>query len=561
MWSDNDIDNAFRRLAPAEPEPTPFPLDAWLKVEAGLNQAVIDRAVSRRLWQFFAVEMAVVALLGLGWSLWPAGAPVAVGTKPTTAAVTASPTGRTADAKQTRSLGASAATIPVAPAVRPAVVGMAQALPRPATTPPVAASQAIASAAEAAATSTAPRGAAGRGRQLPLAVAVAPARCPAPAARFHPAEGQAAVSGKGVAMLVGPPRSHSENASPVRAARREAAAYSRAIAASAGGAGAGTPTLAHPKRSNPEKAGRFASSQTATPSGAAREVVAVGAASSGGGQPAEQATRQPAAAYRADGTLAADVPTSSTTAAPARSSDAADASPVPVAPTAAALTLPPAAPVPTQLAPAELTPNPQPAIVRQPRFYVGVVAAPDVSTVKFADVRPPHLSVGLTLEYRLGQRWRVATGVQRAAKEYIARRQDYDWGYPSRAYTRDFTWVNGSCTILDVPLNLRYDAVVASRYRVFGTAGLSSFFMQRERYTYDYYDNVSNTPAVWERSFVNANQHFFSVLNLSAGYEYGLGTHWRLQAEPYVKVPLAGVGAGKVKLLSAGFNFGVKYGF
>ena len=50
-------------------------------------------------------------------------------------------------------------------------------------------------------------------------------------------------------------------------------------------------------------------------------------------------------------------------------------------------------------------------------------------------------------------------------------------------------------------------------------------------------------------------------LNLSAGYEYEAGPHWRLQAEPYVKVPLTGVGAGKVQLLSAGVYFGLKYGF
>jgi hypothetical protein len=60
---------------------------------------------------------------------------------------------------------------------------------------------------------------------------------------------------------------------------------------------------------------------------------------------------------------------------------------------------------------------------------------------------------------------------------------------------------------------------------------------------------------------VNQNQHLLRILNLTAGVEYGLGTRWNLLAEPYVKVPLAGVGMGKVKLLSAGVLFGLKYGF
>ena len=67
MWSDNDIDKAFQRLNPPEPEPTPFPLDAWLRLETQLDKAAIERAVRQRLWQFFAAEVAVVGLVALGW--------------------------------------------------------------------------------------------------------------------------------------------------------------------------------------------------------------------------------------------------------------------------------------------------------------------------------------------------------------------------------------------------------------------------------------------------------------------------------------------------------------
>jgi len=118
--------------------------------------------------------------------------------------------------------------------------------------------------------------------------------------------------------------------------------------------------------------------------------------------------------------------------------------------------------------------------------------------------------------------------------------------------------VDGRCTILDVPLNLRYDVLARPRYQVFGSAGLSSLFMQHETYAYDYeyYGQLYR----WESSFTNKNQHWFSVLNLSAGYERNLGQHWRLQVEPYVKLPLGGVGAGKVRLMSGGVFFGVKYG-
>ena len=201
-----------------------------------------------------------------------------------------------------------------------------------------------------------------------------------------------------------------------------------------------------------------------------------------------------------------------------------------------------------------------PAPSRQSRFYLGIVVAPDVSTVKFADVQSPLPNVGLVVEYRLTSRLRLSTGLLRSTKHYTARREDYDWGaYASRIYQRDFRTVDGSCTVLDVPLNLRYDALVRPQYRVFGSAGLSSYFMQRERYSYAWVEN--NMPNQWTREAVNENHHLLSVLNLSAGYERSLTDHWSLQAEPYLKLPLSGVGAGKVRLASGGVFVGIKYSF
>ncbi len=231
-----------------------------------------------------------------------------------------------------------------------------------------------------------------------------------------------------------------------------------------------------------------------------------------------------------------------------------------LAPVASRLRLPEAAGLPASLATVAAPSADLPGAVRQPRLYVGLVVAPDVSTVRFASVEPPRPNLGLLLEYRLTNRLRVTTGLLRSKKQYVARREDYDFGaFTSRVLQRDFTDVEGTCTVLDVPLDLRYDFVAKPNYRVFGGLGLSSYFMQRENYSYEYQEN--STAKYWNGSAVNQNRHLLSVLNLSAGYEHGLGRHWSAQAEPYLKVPLAGVGLGKVRLASAGVFFGLKYGF
>ncbi|GAA4368502.1 hypothetical protein GCM10023185_41300 [Hymenobacter saemangeumensis] len=233
--------------------------------------------------------------------------------------------------------------------------------------------------------------------------------------------------------------------------------------------------------------------------------------------------------------------------------------------------------LPTQLAgvPAP-PPAPQPEPLRQPRLYLGVLGAPDVSTVKMADYQAPQVNLGLLVEYRISKRLRLNTGLLRGTKVYRARREDYSWSNYSSASSAKFEWVDGSCTIFDVPLNLRYDLVQRPRYHVFTSVGLSSLFMQREKYAYDYtYDSIPPNPypypgpspnpinksGSWQKEYVNENQHWFSVLNLSFGYERRLGQHWSVQAEPYVKIPLGGVGAGKVRLASGGVFLGLKYGF
>jgi hypothetical protein len=224
----------------------------------------------------------------------------------------------------------------------------------------------------------------------------------------------------------------------------------------------------------------------------------------------------------------------------------------------ALLTLP-LADLPQPLAAVPVLPVVLPVVASRPRLYVGVLGAPDVSSVKLADVQRPTPNLGLLLEYRFLDRLRVSTGLLHSAKQYRARHADYDWSYYPNANLYDFEWVNATCTILDLPVNLRYDVLVQPRYQLFGSVGLSTLFMRREQYSFDYV--YYRNPYHWEQEYVNEHQHWFSVLNLSAGYERRLGSHWGLQAEPYLKLPLGGVGEGKVRLASAGIFLGLKYGF
>ena len=567
MWSDNDIDNAFQRLNPPEPEPAPFPLDAWLRLETELDKAVIERAVRRRLWKFFATEVAIVLLIGLGWLLWPTGTPrPAVKPSKPTAAV-----GKKAANAANHELGrrATAPQSAIADATMPADAALrstksATVTPAPAATAATATATALESATETPKQESVSHSATAM-------VAATPAANPA--VKYSPSKAHSspeAITRASVATTTTPSRRQRNVAegrhayqgivAPQRAQRvhgrrstfslpKHLSEENRLTAAAARQGRNQILALAHHTAPHP------AAGSIAVPTEAPAEAVVADAAS------ADQLRREGQSPLRNQAAILPATPASEApeTGAPDVSAAASGTAIATLAPNSAQLLLAGAATLPTPLAPITAVPADLPTPVRQPRFYIGLVAAPDLTTVKFVDVERPKLNIGVVLEYRLTNRLRVSTGLLRANKEYFARREDYDWSAYPRAATRNFTWVDGACTVLDVPLNLRYDAVVRPQARLFGSVGLSSFFMQRERYSYDYKEY--NTSYYWERSYVNANRHLFSVLNLSFGYEHQLGTHLSLQAEPYLKVPLAGVGAGKVRLTSGGVFFGVKYGF
>ncbi|GAB3582757.1 porin family protein [Hymenobacter daeguensis] len=538
MWSDNDIDKAFQRLNPPEPEPTPFPLDAWLRLETELDKAVIERAVRRRLWKFFAAEVAVVMLVGLGWLLWPAGTTRLAEKASKSSSAAAVAVASDAPESDRPTSAKKAATAATAIDAAPRSTGAAATSTAKASDAAAAGKPVLKSAARSAAIAVAPTAAAvpaAASSPFSAAVAAMPGRRRKSAAsrlayqRFAASRHARLTTGRGGA------------ARPERIALQAPAA-----GAPARQAGGGTAAIAEHPTQHP------AAGSLAAPTEAPAKAVVADAASP---SQLRRESQSPLLSQAAPATPAGETPAPDAPAASAGTSATAVAA---LAPAPVRLASTAADALPTPLATTTTVALPLPA--RQPRFYVGLVAAPDVTTVRFAGVERPLLNLGVLLEYRLTNRLRVSTGVLRANKEYYAHREDYDWSDYPRAQTRSFSWVEGRCTVLDVPLNLRYDAVVQDHARWFGAAGLSSFFMHRENYSYDYLEN--GVYKAWDLpGLVNANQHLFSILNLSFGYERSLGSHWSVQAEPYAKIPLAGVGAGKVRLTSGGVFFGVKYGF
>ena len=201
----------------------------------------------------------------------------------------------------------------------------------------------------------------------------------------------------------------------------------------------------------------------------------------------------------------------------------------------------------------------------QKGLSVRFVVSPDLSAIGLRNFQRPGTNVGLLLDYRLASRWSVQAGVMRSTKVYKALTSQYELP----AYVANLRVppesVNGRCDMLDIPINLRYDVVLRPRLngqipsRWFLSGGVTTYIMQQEDYAYNYPVGThiyASTPKGWHG---NSGRYNFSQLNLSAGYERALSRRLSWQVEPFVKVPLKGVGYYKINLLSTGAFFSLRY--
>jgi hypothetical protein len=192
-------------------------------------------------------------------------------------------------------------------------------------------------------------------------------------------------------------------------------------------------------------------------------------------------------------------------------------------------------------------------------FYTGIVAAPDFSTVKMQSIKATGYTVGILLGYKFSSKFAIETGAYFDSKKYYT-----DGKYFS---SKNVPWLNyinlynvdGWCDMIDVPLNLRYDFSTTKKNTWFAAAGLSTYFMFKENYTYDYeYNgNVLTSSA----KYTKGSQNWFSIINVSAGYEHTIGKLGSLRLEPYLKIPLTGMGTGSLPIMSAGLNIGIIHQF
>ncbi len=191
----------------------------------------------------------------------------------------------------------------------------------------------------------------------------------------------------------------------------------------------------------------------------------------------------------------------------------------------------------------------------QSGLYAGLIAGADASTIKLQSFKSGGYTFGLLAGYHFTKHFSIETGLLWDRKKYYT---DGKYFNKSRTTIPDFVTIlnmNGSCNMFEIPLNARYNFVQNKKGGFFVAAGLSSYIMKNEKYNYSAEAYGQNYDA--NKSYNNSTKNWFSIIDVNAGYERSIKNIGNFRIEPYIKLPLKGIGIGSLPVLSTGLNIGI----
>jgi hypothetical protein len=192
----------------------------------------------------------------------------------------------------------------------------------------------------------------------------------------------------------------------------------------------------------------------------------------------------------------------------------------------------------------------------RPQFAFGILASSDLNGVNSSFQQSKIGSnFGATFSVTFAKKWTISTGAVYAIKPYLTNFDNYHSTYQ---FGTDPTSVYANCRMLDIPLNINYQVYHLQANSITLGTGLSSYFMLREDYRFNYASSYSaNWPTGY--SVINKNHNILSVLNLDATYTHQINSKFGVTVQPYLKVPLADVGASQVRLQTTGVALGFSW--
>ncbi|MGZ5283969.1 MAG: outer membrane beta-barrel protein, partial [Bacteroidia bacterium] len=112
--------------------------------------------------------------------------------------------------------------------------------------------------------------------------------------------------------------------------------------------------------------------------------------------------------------------------------------------------------------------------------------------------------------------------------------------------------LNSTSTIIEIPVSLKYN-FSKKKNTMYSKAGVSSYILTKESNKYQAVVNGQQQEI--NTTYSNTHSYFASDLRISAGYQHAVGKKLNIRVEPYIQIPLKGIGVGNMPVTTTGLQF------
>lgn len=190
-------------------------------------------------------------------------------------------------------------------------------------------------------------------------------------------------------------------------------------------------------------------------------------------------------------------------------------------------------------------------------MYLGVVAGPLFDEVKNQGLKKAGFSAGIIAGFQFRNHLSVETGLFYAKKPYYSTGKYFSMDKISSNMPAGMEMLSleGNNDILEIPLKIKYDLLGREKSNLFISAGITSYINTHEKN--NYLVLINGTQQTMISSYKNKSRSVAATLDFSAGYEHKIGKLNRIRFEPYLQIPLKGMGVGSMPMMSSGLRIGI----
>lgn len=196
-------------------------------------------------------------------------------------------------------------------------------------------------------------------------------------------------------------------------------------------------------------------------------------------------------------------------------------------------------------------------VIKKQGFYVGIISGPQLNQVRSQGYNKPSVSTGLLVGYGLNKRISIETGLFFTKKHYQSEGKYFDMEKAKLSMPSGMKVLSlkGSSAVFEIPVKIKYDFLRRTNNSFFASAGVSSYLLTKE--SNDYLTLINGTQQRMIGNYQNATKYFAGSINVSAGYNQKIGNQLSIRMEPYIQMPIKGLGVGAMPVSSAGLHIGI----